>query len=492
MTIKFMKIHSWFYLISPIQVTKVVCKEQSPAVDDKPFDVMEKLYLKKFEKDWYEDLHLSVSKNKKAYNTESTDQLLITSHQHKGAQKVNDDVGVLVSESWPSLSMFHDMDEVGVSSFCPEIHPCTGIAQKDLEYLSALSLCSDNVADMYEEAGIFGRTISKLYTKNVNTDVTVHQELEDNKTGVAGGLEDLADGLAKTTSITTLSLTINSNDESYLSEDWAKHLGDGLAKNTSTTTLSLTINSSYRSNMSEHWAKDLGDGLAKNTSITTLSVTINSSDRSYLRKHWEKDLAYGLAKNKSITTVSVTINDNGESHLTERGAKLLGDGLAKNTSITTFNLTINSNGESYLSEDWAKDLGEGFAKNTSITTLSLTVNDNGKSYLTERGAKRLGDGLAKNTSITTFDLTINSNGESYLSEDWAKVLNAGLAKNTSMTTFSLTINSSDRSYWRTDQRKDWAKDLADGLAKNINNYSQPNNQRQWKIILVGTLGKTSG
>ena len=144
-----MKIHAWFYLISAIQVTKVMCKEQSHAVDDQPLDVVGKLHLKKFERDRHEALHLSVSQNKKAHNTESKDQLFITSHQHKGAQKVNDDVDVLVSYSWPSLSQFHDTDEVGVSSICPEINPCEGIAQKDLVYVSALSLCSDYVACMY-------------------------------------------------------------------------------------------------------------------------------------------------------------------------------------------------------------------------------------------------------------------------------------------------------------------------------------------------------
>ena len=144
-----MKIHAWFYLISAIQVTKVVCKEQSHAVDDQPLDIVGKLHLKKFEREWHEALHLSVSQNKKAHNTESTDQLYITSRQHKGAQKVNGDVDVLVSKSWPSLSQFHDMDEVGVSSIWREINPSKGIAQKDLEYVSALSLCSDYVACMY-------------------------------------------------------------------------------------------------------------------------------------------------------------------------------------------------------------------------------------------------------------------------------------------------------------------------------------------------------
>lgn len=136
----------------------MVCKEQFYVVVGQPFDVVGKLCLKdlffdpkskNFERDWHEEPFLSISQTKKAHNTESTDQLYITSHPHKDAQKVNGDVDVLVSKSWPSLSQFQYMDEVGVSSICPEINPCAGIAQKDLEDVSALLLYSDYVACMY-------------------------------------------------------------------------------------------------------------------------------------------------------------------------------------------------------------------------------------------------------------------------------------------------------------------------------------------------------
>ena len=212
----FIKIHPWFYVISAIQVTKVVCKEQFRTVDEQPFDVVGKPCFKDLSSDhksknFERHLYSSVSQNKIAHKTESKDKHFLTSHQHKGAQKVNNDIDVLVSEN----------------------------------------------------------------------------------------------SVVQNTSLTTLSLTINSS-EHYRSDDWMKGLRDGLAKNMLLTTLNLTINSSAL-NMRKNWAKDLGDGLAKNTSLTTLSLTINSS-ALYMGEDWTKGLGDGLAKNTSLTTLSLTVN----------------------------------------------------------------------------------------------------------------------------------------------------------------------------------------
>lgn len=54
-------------------------------------------------------------------------------------------------------------------------------------------------------------------------------------------------------------------------------MGDGLAKSTSLITLNLTINSSNL-DITEHCTKGLVDVLAKNASLTTVNLTINSSD----------------------------------------------------------------------------------------------------------------------------------------------------------------------------------------------------------------------
>ena len=101
------KIHAWFYLISAIQVNKVVCQEQSHAVDEQPFDVVGKPFFKvpsldqcykNLERDCLEVPYSSVTRNKIAHRTESKDELFITSQRHKGAQKVNNDMDMPV---WP-------------------------------------------------------------------------------------------------------------------------------------------------------------------------------------------------------------------------------------------------------------------------------------------------------------------------------------------------------------------------------------------------------
>ena len=47
-----------------------------------------------------------------------------------------------------------------------------------------------------------------------------------------------------------------------------KSLGEGLAKSTSLTAFTLTINSG-NGDLDEDWGKSLGEGLAKSTSLTT-------------------------------------------------------------------------------------------------------------------------------------------------------------------------------------------------------------------------------
>ena len=77
----------------------MVCKEQSLAVDEQPFDVVGKPCFKDLSSDHKSknfERDSSVSQNKIAHKTESKDELFIPSQQHKGAQKVNNDIDVLV------------------------------------------------------------------------------------------------------------------------------------------------------------------------------------------------------------------------------------------------------------------------------------------------------------------------------------------------------------------------------------------------------------
>ena len=322
----------------------MVCKEQSRTEDEQPFNVVGKLCLKDLSSD-----HNSKNKNKIAHKTESTDELFLNSHQQKGAQKVNNDIDVLMSEIWPSFPQFHNVNEVCDYPICTEPNSFVAIAEKlDLEDFRGIPLRYYCVTG-YEEADIFLQTITKLYNSKLSQSICV--------------LTYPSDIVTKNTSSTTLNITINSS-ELYMSEDWAEGLVDDLAKNTSLTTLSLTINSSEL-HMSDDWAKGLGDGLAINASLTTLSLTIDSSEL-YMSEDWAKDLGDGLARNTSLTTLSLTIKST-ELHMSEDWAKCLGDSLAKNTSVTTLSLSINSS-SLYISEDWGKSLGDGLAKNTSLTT----------------------------------------------------------------------------------------------------------------------------
>ena len=259
----------------------------------------------------------------------------------------------------------------------------------------------------------------------------------------------LSDDLAKNKSLTRLSLTLNNYSDR--SGDWALFLGDGLAENTSLTTLSLTFNNYARiGGLIKDWAHRLCDGLGKNTSLTTLSLTLNNHE--YLSEDWAHSLGDGLAKNMSLTTLSLTVNN--YDRLNDHFAHLLGDGLGKNTSLTTLSLTLNNH--NYLDKNWTHSLGGGLVKNTSLTTLSLTFNIH--EYLSGDWAHDLGDGLAKNTSLTTLSLTLNNHH--FLSGEWAQDLGDGLAKNTSLTTLSLTLNNYG------DQGGDWTGTLLDGFAKN--------------------------
>ena len=270
----------------------------------------------------------------------------------------------------------------------------------------------------------------------------------------------LGDGLAKNASLITLSLTFN--NYRHVIGSWGHGLGDGLAKNTSLTTLSLTFNN-YRDVIGA-WGHGLGDGLAKNTSLTTLRLAFNNY--RHVRGDWGRGLGDGLAKNTSLTTLSLTFNNYVD--MIGDWEHVLRDGLAKNTSLTTLSLTFSNYND--LSGDWGRSLGDGLAKNQSLTTLCLTFNI--YSDLIEDWGLGLDDGLAKNTSLTTLSLTFNIYCD--LSGDWGRGLNDGLAKNQSLTTLSLTFNNF------VNMIGDWEHVLGDGLAKNtslttlsltVNNYN---------------------
>ena len=156
------------------------------------------------------------------------------------------------------------------------------------------------------------------------------------------------------------------------------NLGDGLAVTTSLKTLDITLNLNYF--FCDRWFSDsvasFAESLSLNESLTTLSVTVSLTfvDVEYGSFWGENTFGDVLSKNRSITTLNFTIDafDEAELGIGElfRGLGVF-KGLAQNTSITTFNLTVSGR----VSGFWLLDLCDALNKNSSLTTLRLKVNN---------------------------------------------------------------------------------------------------------------------
>ena len=164
-------------------------------------------------------------------------------------------------------------------------------------------------------------------------------------------------------------------------------LGDGLAVTTSLKTLDITLNVidiCYWKWFNPSVAS-LAEGLSLNESLTTLSVTLSLTlvDGDYGSPYLESSFEEVLSKNRSITTLNFTIEDYCEAMPRIDGVFTdlrVFHGLAENTSITTFNLTVSGRVSGY----WLQDLCDALNENSSLTTLRLKVNNQcatGKSRL---------------------------------------------------------------------------------------------------------------
>ena len=186
-------------------------------------------------------------------------------------------------------------------------------------------------------------------------------------------------------------------------------LDDGLAKTTSLNTLSLEI---YINGFSMDYFspvfESLNHGLSVNSSVKTLTLTLTLSDEQF--KSAKFTLREGLSENTSITTLDLTVNKyvEGKSVIprTLSDCKVF-EGLAENTSVTTFNLTLNSSSE--VSDDWLAGLSKALKKNTSLTTLRLKVNNHCAS-----GESRLydfSDLLVRSKSLSLLELNVSFYGK---------------------------------------------------------------------------------
>ena len=225
--------------------------------------------------------------------------------------------------------------------------------------------------------------------------------------------------LEESTSLTLLCVTVNNyrKEESYdLFDDpedepddyWYDGLADGLARTTSLNELTLTINNNM--NLTDNcWVENVCEGFVENESVTTLTVTVNG-DSSYPDcESWVPELNKGLSRNNSLTTLTLIANEYSGGERREGRYLLWDDEMdsAEDTSLTTLNLTFNICTE--VSEDWLSELCDCLVNSSSLTTLRLNVNNHcatNESRLYDLTKLRL-----KYRSLSSFELTVTFYGE---------------------------------------------------------------------------------
>ena len=187
---------------------------------------------------------------------------------------------------------------------------------------------------------------------------------------------------------------------------WAEGLSFGLASTTSLKELNMTINNvtcSY-----SDWREVFLEGLAQNESITSLTVTV--SDYEYLScEFWVHSLKRCLVENNSLTTLTLTVNNFSEAEGHDDWSHLLGqDNFPENSSLTELNLTVNIRSE--VSEDWLPSFCDYLMTNCStLRTVRLHVNNRcatSKSRIYDLSKLRL-----KYRSLYTFELSVTFCGE---------------------------------------------------------------------------------
>ena len=197
-------------------------------------------------------------------------------------------------------------------------------------------------------------------------------------------------------------------DDSYEEPDyWYDGLADGLARTTSLNELTLTINNITLND--NCWVENVCEGFVENESVTTLTVTVNGDSSFPDCVSWVPKLNKGLSRNNSLTTLTLIANEYSEGERWEGRYLLWDDEMdsAENTSLTTLNLTLNICTE--VSEDWLSELCDCLVNSSSLTTLRLNVNNHyatNESRLYDLSKLRL-----KYRSLSLFELTVTFYGE---------------------------------------------------------------------------------
>ena len=188
---------------------------------------------------------------------------------------------------------------------------------------------------------------------------------------------------------------------------WYKGLADGLARTTSLNELTLTINNITL--IGNCWVENVCEGFVENESVTTLTVTVSGDSSFPDCESWIPELSYGLSKNNSLSTLTLIANEYSEGERRKGRRSFWADkmGSADNASLTTLNLTINICRE--VSEDWLPKLCDCLVNSSSLTTFRLNVNNHfatNESLIYDFSKLCL-----KYRSLSTFELTVTFYGE---------------------------------------------------------------------------------
>ena len=231
--------------------------------------------------------------------------------------------------------------------------------------------------------------------------------------------------LEESTSLTKLSLTSNnyeernninsynamfyyhpSDDSKEMPVTWVEGLCFGLASTSSLRELVITIN--HRTCSYSDWTEILIEGLSVNNSIASLTVTVSGYEY-FSCVLWVGSLKSCLAKNKALSTLTLTVNDisEGEQHNSWH-CLLRPNDCPENTSLTDLNLTVNIRSE--VSEHWLPSFCDYLMTNCStLRTVRLHVNNRcatSKSRIYDLNKLRL-----KYRSLSTFELSVTFYGE---------------------------------------------------------------------------------
>ena len=193
---------------------------------------------------------------------------------------------------------------------------------------------------------------------------------------------------------------------STMAVTWVQGLSFGLASTTSLKELNMTINNVTCIDFA--WRNVFLMGLSLNESITSLTVTV--SDYEYLScEFWVHSLKECLAKNNSLTTLTLTVNYYSEAEVHGDWSHLLRLKMfPENSSLTELNLTVNIRSE--VSEDWLPIFCDYLMRDcSSLRTVRLQVNNHctsSKSRIYDLNKLRL-----KYRSLSTFELSVTFYGE---------------------------------------------------------------------------------